>query len=143
MDENMLLRSFSRTPDASEGVLSAKFTGHDVLIYRTVGDVPFFDPTKFSNPYPNQKEVFVPVDALKIDKVTTFVCDDVGNAEMEQFKEMTGFDESNWIFYEKNTVTVVDLVYDNNVDSVTVHMPKYTEGNYEKDGHKFSTKNLI
>ena len=40
-------------------------------------------------------------------------------------------------------MTVVDLVYDNNVDSVTVHMPKYTKGDYEKDGHKFSTKNLI
>ena len=126
MSGNQLLRSFSKEVGSTKKIFESKNIYWDNtdgwVIYRTKGNVPFFDPTKFSNPYPDQKEVFVPVDTMRVDKISHYT-----------FKEAnelaTDLDiEPMWITTD---VTVVDLVYDPGVSTANV------------GEHVVSTRNLL
>ncbi|RAP49298.1 MAG: hypothetical protein BZ138_07915 [Methanosphaera sp. rholeuAM270] len=64
---NSLLRSFSRDPSAT-----LEYIGHGgghVIILRTNGNIKHFNATKFDDYYDEEKESFVKVSNMKVDKI--------------------------------------------------------------------------
>lgn len=111
---NNLFRSFSRNPNSSSSILdSYNDWGSDLddfVIYRTVGNTPFFDPTEFSNPFPNQTEAFVPVDMMRVSKIHMVTDDD-------ELYSLTGIDQH---IPNNKSVKVIDITPDSSVSSVPV-----------------------
>lgn len=109
---NGAVRSFSKDIGATNRLLKEGWTWvSDAVIYRTVGDVPFFDVTRYVNPYPLQKECFVPSDAMRIVNIKKFE-----KKDYDRLTEVYGFD-GMWDDYVDN-ITVVDVEYDSSVSSV-------------------------
>lgn len=111
---NNLFRSFSRDPSSTSHIISEYreygMGVDDWVIYRTVGNVKFFDPTKFSNPYPDQTETFVPVDTMKVTKIHTITDDD-------ELYALTGIDQH---IPNNRHIKVIDITPDENIKSVPV-----------------------
>ncbi len=111
---NGLFRSFSKSNDSSLDVIEAKSkywsNGGGWVIYRTVGNTPFFDPTVFRNPFPGQTEVFVPVDSMKVEAIHEFGWN---------YKEVSKLMKWDSVPDINEAVTVVDISYDPSVKSVT------------------------
>lgn len=130
---NQLFRSFGGTPDATLHLLEVKdrvYKDKGWVIYRTKGEVPFFDPTVFSNPYPHQKETFVPLDTMKITNIQNF-----SPNKIKELSDELHFDKLPKVV---NNVTVVDLEYDPSVTKVEVGQSMLHP---QKD--VFSTQNLL
>lgn len=110
LEGNDLFRSFSRTREATDHVFNVKGQYYtDVVFYRTNGNVPFFDPTKFSNPYPHQEEVFVPLDKCKVDKITQITGSDELYSDL--LKRMEYDEYEDYVPRDFNSVTLVDISY--------------------------------
>lgn len=112
LKKNNLFRSFSHDASSTQDIYDFYDRSEYglMVIYRTVGDVPFFNPTKFTNPFPFQTERFVPVDSMKINKIHHI-------SDKTELYNMTGLNV--WI-YPDEPVTVVDLSYDPSVKSVPI-----------------------
>lgn len=82
----------------------------DFVIYRTVGETHFFDPSKFSNPFPNQTEAFVPMGTMKVSKIHTVTDDD-------ELYSLTGVQQH---IPNNRQIKVIDITPDNNIKSVPV-----------------------
>ncbi len=114
LKNNNLFRSFSREPSSSDEILGIyRDMGEgidDFVIYRTVGQVPFFDPSKFSNPFPYQTEAFVPVDSMRVSEIHT----------VTDSNELAVLTDINQNIPEGKSVKVIDIVYDPSIRSVPV-----------------------
>lgn len=108
------LRSFSKEIGATNKMLDQTWAeDNDIVIYRTMGNVPFFNATKYVNPYPYQKEVFVPLDTMKIKGIHTFSGENMPSELYEQYGLELGDS-----YYSASEVTVVDVAYNPEVKSV-------------------------
>ncbi len=112
LKDDSLYRSFSRTRDATLEVLEAKdesiYTEEPWVIYRTVGPTPFFDPTKFSNRFPEQQEIFIPPNSMKVRHIGRY---DLGEwGEGKRLTRDLGFSRQPHI--AANEIVVVDLEYE-------------------------------
>ncbi len=133
LNGNQLFRSFGRTPDATLHMLEVKdrvFEDKNWVIYRTNGEVPFFDPTVFSNPFPHQEETFVPLDTMKITNIQNF--------SPNEINELTKELHFNKVPDVVNNVTVVDVEYDPSVTKVEVG-----QSVLHPQKEVFSTRNLL
>lgn len=112
-----LFRSFSQDPQSTQEIYEYYVENSfgsppDFVIYRTVGNVPFFNPQPFSNPYPEQSEVFVPLDTMRVENVQKFTS---GDSE-----KLSGVIEADMNIPDDCYITVVDVSYDKNVKSVPI-----------------------
>jgi len=109
-----LFRSFSRDPSSTDEILDVYndwgSSIDEFVIYRTTGNTPFFDPTKFSNPYPYQTEVFVPMDTMRVSKIRTVTDED-------ELYFLTGMQTH---IPDNKSVKVIDITPDENIKSVPV-----------------------
>lgn len=132
LKDNDLFRSFSRNSDASGQMLKDGWVLGDIVIYRTIGDTPFFDPRPFADPFPEQKEAFVPLDCMRVEGIHHFEPDEfkrlgrfMGTSVLDDVEDTVGgVDEYT------DSVTVVDVRFDPNVKNVVV------------DGHNIDVSGL-
>ncbi len=124
LNGNGLFRSFSRTGDASAKMLKNGWVpDNDIVVYRTVGTVPFFDPRPFTNPFPEQEEAFVPLDCMRVERITRFGSDEF--EELGEFMGTTVLDDVGDVLTNvggvdeyTDSVTVVDVRFDPSVKKV-------------------------
>lgn len=111
---NGSFRSFSKDINSTNKMFDQEFFMYDdVTIYRTVGNTPYFDVGKHANPYPYQKECFVPLDTMKVEHVSKYSGPDYA----EKIYDDYGIDLSAYGSF-LDSVNVVDVSYDPTVTSV-------------------------
>lgn len=102
------LRAYSRTPQATGDVLDSRIGG--VVIYRTNGEVPHFNATKFDRRYTFEEESWIEQGKLKIDNITYYSDDDVRDGLMKEL----GFEKlPTGRFGAITKLTVIDTSYTN------------------------------
>lgn len=114
LDGNGSLRSFSKKLSATNEMLNDRFNGYDeIVIYRTVGETPYFDVGKHANPFSYQEECFVPLDTMRIENILRYS----GSSMRDEIYDKYNIDLGNYQ-YLLDHVTVVDVSYDSSVKSV-------------------------
>ncbi len=101
-------RAYSRTSRATGYILDTKIGG--VVIYRTNGEVPHFNATRFDKRYTFEQESWIEQGKLKIDKITTYHDDEVQQGLMKEL----GFEKlGSGRFGAITDVTIIDTSYTN------------------------------